>query len=44
MFSIVDNNLTAIKSEIKRLKLLGYKVTEVTIWAGFIRYEEGQAA
>ena len=42
MHSVVDNNITAIKSEIKRLKSLGYKVTKVTIWAGFIEYEEGE--
>jgi hypothetical protein len=40
MISVVDNTLTAIKSEIKRLKDLGYKVTEITIFAGIIVYEE----
>ena len=40
MITVVDNTLTAIKGEIKRLKSLGYKVTEVIIFAGIIVYEE----
>jgi|DEB0MinimDraft_10_1074344.scaffolds.fasta_scaffold954681_1 biotin operon repressor len=41
MITVVDNTLTAIKSEIKRLRALGYKVTEVEIDFGLIVYEEG---
>ena len=39
-WAIVDNTLTAIKNEIKRLRSLGYRVTEVTIWLGQIEYED----
>ena len=40
--TVVDNTLTAIKSEIKRLRLLGYRITEVIIFAGIIIYEKGE--
>ena len=39
-WAIVDNTLTAIKTEIRRLRLLGFTVTEVTIFAGCIEYVE----
>ena len=38
--TVVDNTLTAIKTEIKRLRALGYRVTEVILFAGLIAYED----
>jgi len=38
--TVVENTLTAIKGEIKRLRALGYTVTAVDILFGIIEYEE----